>query len=214
MNKKYIKIIMLILSVFIISGCVSIRRSNIKEIVSYVVNNKNKLYNTYNNGYKYYLPRNLDISFRDDTNEILKSRYYDYYLYVDLVSYYNKTKLTYQTDDKLYYSSYIKDDEGLINISKLSDSYLIHIEYNYAKIEVKVKENDINEAISNAIIVITSIEYNDDVIRAMMTDGVLNANERDVDVFKKKDVDKSNQLDVDDSYEDEDEDNDDTDYIN
>ena len=213
MNKKYIKIIMLILSVFVISGCVSIRKSTIKEIVSYVVNNKHKLYNKYNNGYKYYLPKNMEVSYKDDSNEIIKSRYYDYYLYVDLVSYYNKTKPLYKIDEQLYYSSHIKDEEGLLNITKLSDSYLIHIDYNYAKMEVKVKENDLNEAISNAIIIVSSIDYNEEVIRAMMNDGVLSTNEKNVEVFKKKDADKSNQLDVDDTYEDEDE-NDDTDYIN
>ena len=79
--------------------------------------------------------------------------------------------------------------------------------------EVKVKENDLNEAISNAIIIVSSIDYNEEVIRAMMNDGVLSTNEKNVEVFKKKDADKSNQLDVDDTYEDEDE-NDDTDYIN
>ena len=211
MNKRYIKVIILIVSIFFISGCVNVRKNSIEDITSYIINSTHRLHNTYNNGYKYYLPRNLEVSYKDDMNEIIKSRYYDYYLYVDLVSYYNKSDIEYKKDESLYYSSVIKTNKGIINVTKMNEEYLIHIEYNYAKIEVKVKKHNINDGISNALIILSSLEYNDEVIRAMMNDGVLSINERNVDVFKKTDVDKSNFLNVDEEYE---EDEVDTDYIN
>lgn len=213
MNKKYIKLIMLFISVLFISGCVNVKDDSIEKIVSYVANTKHNVHNTVNRGFKYYLPRNLNISYQDNLNTIIKSKYYDYYLYVDLISYFNNEKTSYKKDDSLYYSSYIKDKEGIINITKLSDSYLIHVEYNYARIEVKVNENDIKDGIANALIIITSIEYNRDVINAMLDEGILSLNEKNVEVFNVKNVDQGDFLDIE-EYEDEEDTEIDTDYIN
>ena len=214
MNKKYIKLIMLFISIFVLSGCVNVKQDSIEKIVNYISSTKHNVQNTVNRGYKYYLPRNLNISYQDNLNTIIKSKYYDYYLYVDLISYFNNEKITYKKDDSLYYSSYFKDKNGMINVTKLSDSYLIHIEYNYAKIEVKVEENDIKDGIANALIIITSIEYNRDVINAMLDEGILSLNERPVEIFNVKTVDQGDFLDIDESQYEDDENKIDTDYIN
>ena len=40
--------------------------------------------------------------------------------------------------------------------------------YNYAKIELMVEEKDINQVVTNSIIMLSSINYNDDIIKNMM----------------------------------------------
>ena len=64
----------------------------IKELNS-VLENKNEL-KVYSNLY----------------NEILKDQKYEYYLYVDVVSYYHKTNFSYSINDDAYYSNSIYFD--------------------------------------------------------------------------------------------------------
>ncbi|MCR4581597.1 MAG: hypothetical protein K5666_03710, partial [Bacilli bacterium] len=123
---------------------------------------------------------------------------YDYYLYVDLVSYYNKADLSYSASDGYYLSKTFADNKGIINITKLESRYLISLEYNYAKIEVLVKEKDINMAISNSIIICSSISYNDDTIKAIFDEGVLSTNEKTINVFKTNDEQNRNLLELED----------------
>ena len=56
--------------------------------------------------------------------------------------------------------------------------------YNYAKIEVIIDEKRINEVIGNAMIILSSIKYNDEVINNLMGDNVLDYKEIDFDIFK------------------------------
>ena len=81
-------------------------------------------------------------------------------------------------------------------------------------IEVKVKESAIKSAISNSLIILNSIKYNDDTIKAMLDEGVLSTNEKIVDVFADKKDDSSSLLEVGDDYVPEDEEDYDRDYIN
>jgi hypothetical protein len=212
MKDKYIKIFVLLLSVFVLSGCVNVKTDSIEQITKYITSSKRELYNNYNRGYKFYIPKGLSASKTDNLNVIIKSQNYDYYLYVDLVSYYNKVEFTYNTDSSLYYSSNIKGKDGLLNITKLYDGYLIHIQYNYAKLEVVVSEKEIKNALSNALIIVNSIKYNDNTIRAMLDEGVLSTNEKVVEVFNNSN-NSTDLQEIDDDVYIEDDDID-VDYIN
>ena len=212
MKNKYIKIFVLLLSVFVLSGCVNVKTDSIEQITKYITSSKRELYNNYNRGYKFYIPKGLSASKTDNLNVIIKSQNYDYYLYVDLVSYYNKVEFTYNTDSSLYYSSNIKGKDGLLNITKLYDGYLIHIQYNYAKLEVVVSEKEIKNALSNALIIVNSIKYNDNTIRAMLDEGVLSTNEKVVEVFNNSN-NSTDLQEIDDDVYTEDDDID-VDYIN
>jgi hypothetical protein len=214
MKNKTFKILIVILCLITLTGCgLNLKSASYQDICKYVVGNKRKMYNQVNKGYKYYVPRNMNIRYIDDYNVIINGDSNNYYLYVDVISYYNNVKMEYKTDSSLYYSSHIKGNDGLLNITKLSDSYLINIQYNYAKLEVKVKESEVKSAISNALIIVNSISYNQETIKAMLDEGVLSTNEKIVDVFATKD--KSNDtLEVNDEYEYEEDDNYDRDYIN
>ena len=214
MKNKYIKLIMLIMSVFVLSGCVNVKKDSIEDITNYVISNQRKMINHVNRGYKYYIPRGLSVSYKNELNEVIRSSKYEYYLYVDLVSYYNKTELTNEINENIYYSKHIKGEDGIINITQKDKKYLIQIEYNYARIEVLVNKADLKMAVSNALIMVSSIDYNDETIRAMLDEGVLSLNEKPVNVFKNND--ENNRTDLleieDDNYYEED--YRDRDYIN
>ena len=214
MKNKYIKLIMLIMSVFVLSGCVNIKNDSIEDITKYIVNNKRSMINHVNRGYKYYIPRGLSVSYNNELNEIIRSSKYEYYLYVDLVSYFNKSELKYDINNSLYYSQHVNGEDGIVNITQKDKKYLVQIEYNYARIEVLVNKADLKMAVSNALIIVSSIEYNDETIRAMPDEGVLSLNEKPVNVFKNNDEsNKTDLLEIEDDnyYEDEYRDRD---YIN
>lgn len=181
------KVILMILVTVFLTGCVSIRDASIDDLVDTTINSKYALYNHVNRGFKYYLPRELTISKSDEYNEIIKSKYYDYYLYVDLVRYFNKDSEEYQKKDDIYYSAILsqKDKKGIINITELNNQeFLINASFNYANIEVKVKEKDINTAVTNVLSILTSIEFNYDVVKNLLQDDKLSSKEEQVDVFK------------------------------
>ena len=77
-----------------------------------------------------------------------------------------------------------------------------------------VNKADLKMAVSNALIMVSSIDYNDETIRAMLDEGVLSLNEKPVNVFKNND--ENNRTDLleieDDNYYEED--YRDRDYIN
>ena len=139
--------------------------------------------NTYRTGYSYYLPRNMRVRSSTLYNEDITDSKYKYYLYVDLVS-------------------FSKDDK-----------YLVEIMYNYAKIEVIVDEDGLNEAMLSIIYILKSIEYNNRVIENLMGDDVLNFNEEEFNIFNTKGS-ENNYITVDDDYEEEEEKIHDPDLIN
>ena len=209
------KVILMISVVVFLTGCVSIRDASIDDLVDTTINSKYALYNHVNRGFKYYLPRELVISKSDEYNEIIKSKYYDYYLYVDLVRYFNNDSEEYEVNDKIYYSAILsKDDKkGILNITELKDKeYLIEASFNYANIEVKVKEKDINEAVINTLSILTSIDFNYDVVKNLLQDDKLSSKEEQVDVFK-GDLSEDAYLDLEDEIY-SDDDNKDPDMIN
>ncbi|MCX4365612.1 MAG: hypothetical protein OSJ70_07560 [Bacilli bacterium] len=209
------KVILSLLIVVFLTGCVSIQNASIDELVDTTINSKYALYNHVNRGFKYYLPRELEVSKSDKYNEIIKSKYYDYYLYVDLVRYFNKDSEDYQEKEGIFYSTILsnKDKKGILNITELANQeYLIEASFNYANIEVKVKEKDINEAVTNALSILTSIEFNYDVVKNLLQDDKMNSKEEQVDVFK-GDLSEDAYLDIEEEIYTDDE-NKDPDMIN
>ena len=58
--------------------------------------------------------------------------------------------------------------KGIINVREENDNYIVQIIYNYAHIEVKTDEYNLNKTILNALTIVTSIQYNDDVIKSLI----------------------------------------------
>lgn len=201
------KVILALLILVLMSGCVKIDDASIEELIESTMNSKYNLYNHQNKGFKYYLPRELYIEKDDEYNEIIKSKYYDYYLYVDLVRYFNKMEETFVEDSSLYYSKVFEfnDKKGSLNIKTLeNDEYLIRARYNYATIQAKVKEQDINSAVTNMLVIISSIQYNNDVIKNLLEEDRNNSLDEQVNVFDDNLTD-DDYLDVEVEYEEEEE---------
>ena len=96
------------------------------------------------------------------------------YLYVDSVSYYYHNTLN--LDDNMinnsyYYHKINKDDKvGYVVITEDKDLYFIKVVYNYAKIESYVPKTKIENVLANSMIILNSINYNDNLIKKILED--------------------------------------------
>ena len=189
------KLLILFIIMLGISGCSNLNNTSIDNIINDTLNEKNNLSNQYRQGFSYYLPTNLSSIKSDGSNEVLSNGLEKYYLYVDLVSFYNATDIKYVVNNNAYYSKEFNynDKNGYIEINVNNDKYLIEIIYNYAKIEVMVDKENINEAIAEALIVLSSTKYNKDVIDTLMSEDTLSYGEEKFTIFN-DDVNDSNFL--------------------
>lgn len=196
------KIIILIIGLFCITGCTNVKDLSYDDIVQTLSTSKGNS-NVYRTGYSYSLPRGMQIKDFSTYNEVLTNNNNIFYLYVDMVSYYNKISNTYQETKSAYYSRIISYDnkDGYIEINlKENNKYLVEIMYNYAKIEVMVEKDDINSTLLYAISVLKSINYNDSIIANLLQNNVLNYADEDYNIFNTTSKD-SNYLNYDDDYD-------------
>lgn len=187
------KIVLLIVILLCLSGCTNIGKASIDTIISEVTGSKVNLANQIRTGYKYYLPSNLNSIKALKLNEVFGNNDVKYYLFTDLVSYYYGSEISYTVNQDVYYSkefSYNKQN-GYIEINVNNNKYLIEIIYNYAKIEVIVDKEDINEAVANGLIVLSSINYNRNIIENMLGEDVLNYTEESFSIFDSKTKDSN-----------------------
>ncbi|HBA37437.1 MAG TPA: hypothetical protein DCY94_01810 [Firmicutes bacterium] len=171
-----------------LTGCVNIDNSTYETIASETTNSNLKIYNTYRKGYKFYLPIGLYVENSDDYNETIKSDREKFYMYIDVISYLEKSTTEYAPSDTAEYSKYIQnaDKTGYIEIKKLENKkYLVEIAYNYAKIEVIVERTRIKRCLSDALIILSSISYNDTFLKSLDEESLLNYKEEAVDIFDK-----------------------------
>ena len=202
------RVLCMLATVLLLCGCSKINDKNQDELINSVVASNYKIENTYRTGYKYYTPTNMDILSTLDYNETLADDNYKYYFYVDVVSYYNRVIEGYNEDTKAVYSKKInyEDKYGYIEINKWKNGkYLLEIMYNYAKIEVIVDEENIKSAITNAMVVLSSVKYNNNILESIVGENVLTAKEIEFNIFETK-KNESNFLKVseEDVYEDKD----------
>ncbi len=187
--KKKIVVLFLFMCLFI-TGCTKVQDESLESIINQGTSKTVNVYNKYRKGYKYNLVRGLSVKKTTELNEIIKDNKYTYFLYVDAVSYYNKIIEEYQTNEEAYVSMPInyEDKYGYLEINELvKDNYLIEIMYNYAKIEVIVNKKDINVAVSNAICILSSVTFNDNILSKILDSSAeLDTNEIDVNIFEVK----------------------------
>lgn len=179
---KKVKYLIIILAIVFITGCTNINKTDYKKLINDIGQGM-RLTNTSRKGYKYYVPKGIKIINVKDYNEILRDDNYTYYLYVDVVSFYNGVKCEYIENKNAYYS--LKLDNGYLEINKLeNDKYLIEIMDNYAKIEVIVDGNYLKKAVTFSEIILSSIEYKYNVLDSLMKEEMLNSSEIEFDIFK------------------------------
>ena len=210
------KIFIIILLTLTLTGCTNINDLSYTEIANNFSYTGSKP-NEYRTGYKYYLPRGMQVEEASLFNEILSDGQYLYYLYVDAVSYQKKVTFNYEKNSNSEFSASIKNDDkyGYIEINLYeNDKYLVEIMYNYAKIEVIVDKQDIKLSMISAISILRSIEYNNNIIANLLEDDVLNYAEEEMDIFNTNGKDNETILIDPDDYNPVEETVPDTDLIN
>ena len=169
--KKYV---ILIIAVFLLAGCTNIYDSNYDSLINETLSESNVKKNIYLKGYKFYLPEGMNLIGDYEHNNILYSGGEKYYMYVDLVSFYNKKQNKYEFDSDKY--EYLKEfnnknKQGYVIISKSKGGKLVEVMYNYAKIEV-VTDNP-KKAIASSLLVLKNIKYNYKTIDSMIGSNAL-----------------------------------------
>ncbi len=185
------KCIIICLLAVMLTGCTIVRidTTSIDNILDVVLSKDNTLYNRVGIGYKYYVPRGVTYIDSNGTNDRLYSNGVYYYLYLDQVSYYYNNSLNFKEDDSKYYSRKLKngDNVGYLEITEMgNDQYLIEFVYNYAKIEALVPKEDIEETVLNSSYILSTIKYNDNIIKLSLDDEFLKTKEDKYDEFSSK----------------------------
>ena len=194
--RKKIVVILLILC-FVLTGCTSYNMDDldVEKALSLAITSNSELYNTNNVGYRYYLPRGFIVEEDRENIQILKSDGIEYFLNVDLVSYYNKVEITRdENTENLYKYLPINANgkQGFLEIRQNNDYFLIKMVYNYAIIESQVKESNINSTVINMAYILSSIKYNDSIINNKFGEDVLELKESVYKIFgpEKKETEK------------------------
>ena len=187
------KILILILLLIPCTGCIRINKEDNKDlIIDEVINNKTNP-NTMAMGYKYYLPLGVTKTYDKDYNQKFKYEDNYIYLYVDTVSYYYKNLLNFNEDNNnssYYYRKITNGNKvGYAKVTKEdNDLYFIKIVYNYAKIESYVEESEINKVLTNSMIILDSINYNDNLIKKILEDDYSLGAEKEYKINKPEDT--------------------------
>ncbi len=184
------KRLILVAMILVFTGCsvVRIDTSNVNNTVDVVLSKNNTLYNQIGQGYKYYVPRGISYQASNEYNDVLYSNGYNYYLYIDIVSYYHQKEVTYQINENAYISREIdiNDKQGYLEINQQSNGlYYIEFMYNYAKIETLIAEEYIEDAILYSSYILSTIKFNDNVIKLTLNDEFLVTEEK-YDIFTSK----------------------------
>ena len=180
------KKILIIICLLFITGCSDIRKQSYDDIINNIATRANKD-NVYRTGYSYYLPRGMKVADSTLYNEAITDARYKYYLYVDIVSYYYNKEVTYTENPDSYYSKIFNIDskKAYLEINKENSKYLIEFWYNYSKIEAICDLEDINDIVLNASYILSTVKFNNNVIKTVLDDTFLVADEK-YDMFESK----------------------------
>ncbi len=184
------KCLLILLMLFLLSGCTITKVDNYgyEQIMDKILSLNIKNYNKVGKGYKYYAPHGIVRTDAKEYNDVLKSGDNTYYLYVDVVSYYYKTKISYPKNDKSYFYKKLgsKSKNGYINIEKNDDKLYVQMVYNYAKIETYIKESNLKNAVIDISYILSSINFNDSLLKKMYESGNLDSKEEVYKLFDNK----------------------------
>ena len=179
------KVIAVLFLLFCVTGCQSLESLNYDKIIENGLA-QNDLSNVLRTGYKYYLPKGATLLTNKEFNDEFLIEDTRYYLYVDVVSYFNKVENQYIENPSMHYSSNFENGEnyGFLQIKKMeNEQYFIEIMYNYAKIEVIVESSSIKRSLAYSMSVLSSIVYNDQILQNIMGDKMAVGNEIEYDIF-------------------------------
>lgn len=184
--------------VLLLSGCsiVSIESEQIPNIVNDILGKSTNLKSVSLEGYSYYLPQNVSLKSSQKSNSVLYYNHNKMYLYVDLVSYYNKTENTYSINNNSYYSDKINlnGKSGYLEISELENKYFVEFMYNYSKFEAYVSKDDLNKTITQMAYILRSIKFQDKILDSLIGEASLNYTSEQFNIYKTNGTEKSDYL--------------------
>mgnify|MGYP004524300323 FL=1 len=185
------KLLVLLSILTLLTGCTvtKINKDSVDKVIDSVMKKDSKLKNVHFEGYSYYVPRGNRIDDKKEYNAILKDEYNNnYYLYVDVISYYHKVKEKYKVNKKAYYSKEVKTKNkfGYVEIKEDKTGYLVEAMYSYAKIEAYVEKDSLNDAMTNISMILSSMKYNDKVLSSTVGENILSYKEESYNIFKTK----------------------------
>ena len=121
--KRYV-IVVLILALFVLTGCTNLKDLSYDQIVDKTLEEKKLKNNTYLEGYKLYLPQNMTMIGDLNGNDILFSKGDQFYLYVDIIR-----------------ENYISDDTIFSLIDKIEEINGVKLTNNTCPIDYVIKGN-------------------------------------------------------------------------
>lgn len=184
------KTLLLLIVILILSGCSVERIDNyhfsdvMNKILALDISYQNKV----SNGYHYYVPKGVVRTDSNSYNDVLKRGDNTYYLYADVVSYFYKTEVNYDENQDIFYSSKIdnKGKKGYLQIIEKDDKLFVQMFYNYAKIETYTKEDKLNETISDLSYILSSVRFNDSLLKNEYGSSDINSKEETFSLFENK----------------------------
>ncbi len=187
------KSLLILLILLFLSGCsiTRIDNYNYEKLMDKILSLDIKTYNKIGKGYKYYAPYGVVRTNSKDYNDTLKKGDNTYYLYVDVISYYYKNNNSYKSKGDSYFYRKInnKGKIGYIDIKKSKNKLYIEMMYNYAKIETYVDENDLNDSIADITYILSSVKFNDTLLKKMYESGNFDSKEEVYKLFDNKEKD-------------------------
>lgn len=184
------KILILCALLILCVGCTRIDNVNdYKFIIDNIIENQDINANTTSSGYKYYLPMGITKIYDKDYNQKFKYEDIYIYMYVDIVSYYYRNTINFNDiNGDFYYELSNGEKIGYILIKQEEDNYYLKIVYNYAKIEAYTSKDELNEVISNSMIIINSINYNDNLIEKILEEEYYSSSAEEYKINKPEDT--------------------------
>lgn len=183
------RLVLLSILLLFVSGC-SIKKLSTTDFVGnmdIILSEDAKLANSYFDGYKYYVPSSMRFVNKDDYNALLLDKNgNNYYLYVDAIGYYHKSKNTYKVDKDAYYSEKLKygKKNGYIEINEYDDDYFVEMVFNYCKIEVYTPKKYLVSTIDNICYLLRSVDFNKKILESLIGENVLDYKEESFNIFE------------------------------
>ncbi len=168
------KVLIMLLFVLLLCGCENgtFNSNDIDKTIDKLLEKETNLVNQSSNGYKYYLPSGVKLIKSNNYNEELSYKDSNYYLYVDVVSYYYKESSNHDINTNAYYKKILNYDNknGYIEVLKNKDECNINYEYNYSKIESRILCNDLKQNLINMSYILNSVKFNDSITNLLVSD--------------------------------------------
>lgn len=185
------RIVLLSIMLLLVSGCSiqTLSPTSFEDNIDMILSEDTTLANVNFDGYEYYVPNGMRFVNKEDYNALLQDRYSNrYYLYVDAIGYYHKTKNTYKVDKDAYYSAKLNYNKktGYIEINEEDDYYFVEMVFNYSKMEAYIPKEYLVPVINNMCYILQSVNFHDNVLESLIGENVLNYKEENFNIFESK----------------------------